>query len=123
MPVIAAAHSGVHARDALAQELERRRDAGAVGERVVAFERRVAAVGDAFRVRRLDSCRDAVSKTSLLCGSRPSPGGPFAGSGSKREQALALAVVEHDELRRVGVALQEGVVDQVAARSARAAAP
>ena len=65
---------GRAARHAVAQQLERRRHAGAVGQRVVAFERRVAAVGDTFAGRRPPRCRVALSQTSLLCGWRPSPG-------------------------------------------------
>ena len=37
---------------------------------------------------------------------------PLRRIGVVREHAFALAFVEHDELRRVGVALQERVIDR-----------
>jgi hypothetical protein len=90
MPVIAAAHSGVHGATALAQELERGRDAPAVGQRVVALERRGRNRRDAFGIGRLDPAV-ALVEDQLVVRMPAVAGRALRRVGVVREHAFAIA--------------------------------
>ena len=74
------------------------------------FQRRLAALGDALRVGRLHAAAGEVPHQLVV---RVAAVARRACGRIEGEQALALAVLQHHQLRRVGVALQEGPVDQI----------
>ena len=81
--VIAAAHSGVHGATRSRSSWNDGATRRAVGERVVAFERRIEPSAMPSGYAALIVPRRS-SKTSLLCGWRPSPGGPSPDRGRAR---------------------------------------
>ena len=93
MPVIAAAHSGVQSAHALAQQLERRRDAAC--RRPACTRRRAPGSAPSACDRHRRDCA-MRSHHSLLCGSCSGRRGRVRRPGSTREQAVSsLAGVEH----------------------------
>ena len=96
----------------LAQQLERGRHPGTVGQRVVPLQGRVATVGNALGVGVLGAAAGQVPHQFVVrvaAVARRAPGRVWV----KGKQALARAIVQHHQLRRVGETLEESVVDQV----------
>ena len=108
------------ARHAVAQQLERRRDARAVGQAVLALEggidRRIV-VGVGARVAVDDVVRDGAlaARVPDELVVRLAPVAARPGGRVEHERALVRAGLEVHELRRVGEALEECVVDAVGA--------
>ncbi len=79
----------------------------------MAFERRIGAIGDAFRIGRDDGLRYRVEH-QLVVRLAAVARWALGRIGVVREHALAFAAgLQQHQLRRVGVALQERVVDQI----------
>ena len=94
---------------ALAQQLKRWRNARAIGQCVVAFQRRVAAIRNAFGVGVFYAVAGLIPNQFVVRVAAIT-GRAFFWIGIEGKQAFALPSIQHHQLRAIGEALHKRVV-------------
>ena len=97
---------------AVAQQLKRWCDAGAIGQHVVAFQRWVATLGDALGVS-VQNLPAGLVPHQLVVRVAAVARWPLFRIRVKRKQAFACTLVQHYQLRRIGKALEKRMVKVV----------